>query len=114
MLVGCATVPMDVTVRGTVTAGPTCPVVIDPPDPSCAERPVEGAVLIVSTPDGREVAQVTSDEEGAFELRLETGRYVLEPQPVEGLMGAAPASEFTVEDGGPVVEIPVGYDTGIR
>jgi hypothetical protein len=114
MLVACASTPVETTVKGTVTAGPTCPVVTDPPDPSCADRPVEGAVLIVTTPAGGEVARVTSDADGTFEISLAPGRYRLEPQPVEGLMGTAPESEFTVEGGGPIVEIPVSYDTGIR
>jgi hypothetical protein len=106
--------PTEATVRGTVTAGPTCPVVTDPPDPSCADRPVEGAVLIVTTLEGQEVARVLSDAEGVFELDLAPGSYRLEPQPVEGLMGTAEASLFSVELGGPVLEIPVIYDTGIR
>ena len=35
------------TIRGTVTAGPVCPVVSDPPDPACADRIVQGAEIAV-------------------------------------------------------------------
>ena len=35
---------MSVTV--IVTAGPVCPVVTDPLDPACADRPVDGAELV--------------------------------------------------------------------
>jgi hypothetical protein len=101
-------------VTGTVTAGPTCPVVTEPPDPSCADRPVEGAVLVVATPDGVEVARTTSDAEGRFALSLVPGAYRLEPQPVEGLMGTAAPFEFSVELGGPTADLVVSYDTGIR
>jgi len=106
--------PAESGVAGLVTAGPTCPVVTDPPDPSCADRPVEGAVLVVTTPAGVEVARTTSDAEGRFELSLAPGTYRLEPQPVEGLMGTAAPIEFSVEPGTPAVYLLVGYDTGIR
>lgn len=101
-------------VTGTVTAGPTCPVVTDPPDPSCADRPVGGAVLVVTTPDGVEVGRTTSDAEGRFALSLAPGTYRLEPQPVEGLLGTATPFEFSLELGMPTAELNVSYDTGIR
>lgn len=106
--------PAGSTVTGTVSAGPTCPVVTDPPDPSCADRPVEGAVLVVVTSDGVEVARTTSDVEGQFVLRLAPGSYRLEPQPVEGLMGTAAPIDFSLELGGSAPELLVSYDTGIR
>jgi len=101
-------------IAGTVTAGPTCPVVTDPPDPSCADRPVEGAVLVVTTLSGAEVGRVASDAEGRFAISLAPGTYRLEPQPVEGLMGTAAPIEFTVEPGAPALDLLVAYDTGIR
>lgn len=106
--------PGDSGVSGTVTAGPTCPVVTDPPDPSCADRPVEGAVLVVTTLDGVELDRTTSDANGRFALSLPTGTYRLEPQPVEGLMGTAEPVEFSVEPGAPALDLVIGYDTGIR
>ena len=105
--------PSGAAVRGTVTAGPTCPVVTDPPDPACADRPVGGAVLVVYGANGAEVDRVTSDADGGFALELVPGSYRLVPQPVEGLMGTAEAVEFTVEYGA-VQELSVVYDTGIR
>lgn len=106
--------PGDSGVSGKVTAGPTCPVVTDPPDPSCADRPVEGAVLVVTTLDRVEVDRTTSDANGRFALSLPTGTYRLEPQPVEGLMGTAEPVEFSVEPGAPALDLVIGYDTGIR
>ena len=106
--------PADSGISGMVTAGPTCPVVTDPPDPSCADRPVEGAVLVVTTLAGVEVDRTTSDADGRFALSLPPGTYRLEPQPVEGLMGTAEPVEFTVEPGAPALDLVIGYDTGIR
>jgi hypothetical protein len=109
-----APLPADSGLRGMVVAGPTCPVVSDPPDPSCEDRPVEGAELVVTTPEGTEVARATSDAEGAFAIALAPGAYRLVPQPVVGLMGTAEPMEVSVEWGMLIPELIVTYDTGIR
>ena len=100
-------------VHGTVTAGPTCPVEREPPDPACAERPVAGAVLVFSEPDGTEVARVTSATDGTFTVELAPGAYRLMAGPVEGLMGT-PAPMDVIVEAGPPTELQVSYDTGIR
>ena len=101
-------------VRGTVTAGPTCPVETQPPDPACAERPVPGAVLIFSDAGGLEVARVTSAADGTYTVELAPGAYRVTPQPVEGLMGTPALMDVEVEAGQPMTELQISYDTGIR
>ncbi|MDH4334027.1 MAG: carboxypeptidase-like regulatory domain-containing protein [Chloroflexota bacterium] len=101
-------------VRGSVSAGPTCPVVTDPPDPACADRPVAGAVLVITDLDDVEIARVTSGANGEFSVDLPSGAYRLVPQSVDGLMGTAARMDFGVEAEGPPTELLVSYDTGIR
>jgi len=101
-------------VTGNVTAGPVCPVERLPPDPSCAPRPVAGALMIVQTTAGREVARTTSAADGTFHLTLAPGAYHLVPQPVAAYMGTAQPIDFRVEVGEPTPELEVSYDTGIR
>jgi hypothetical protein len=113
-LVGCQ--PADEalgTLRGEVVAGPVCPVVSDPPDPACADRPVPGATLVIEAAGGGEVARLSSDGDGRFEIALPPGSYVLVPQPVDGLMGTAASQPFEIE-ANRTIELSVGYDTGIR
>jgi hypothetical protein len=101
-------------VTGLVHAGPVCPV-SKPGDPACADRPVSGAVLIVTTPAGVEVARATSVADGTFGVALPAGDYVLVPQPVSGLMGTPSSVPFHVAgDGGVPPALDVAYDTGIR
>jgi hypothetical protein len=100
-------------VRGTVTAGPTCPVETEPPDPGCAERPVAGAVLVFTDAGGLEVARVTSNTDGTFTVELAPGAYRVSAEPVDGLMGTPAPMEVQVE-AGQWTELPVSYDTGIR
>jgi hypothetical protein len=85
-----------------------------PPDPSCADRPVEGAILVVTDSTGREVARATSGANGDFSIPLRQGSYVLVPQPVQGLMGTAGKMDFAIGSSGPSVTLDIQYDTGIR
>lgn len=101
-------------VHGTVTAGPTCPVERDPPDPACTARPVAGAVLVFAGADGTEVARVTSAADGTFSVELAPGAYRVTPEPVDGLMGTPAPMDVEVEAGQPMTELQVSYDTGIR
>jgi hypothetical protein len=100
-------------VRGTVTAGPTCPVEREPPDPGCAERLVAGAVLVFTDAGGLEVARVTSAADGTFTVELAPGAYHVSAEPVEGLMGTPGPMDVEVKAGQPT-ELQVSYDTGIR
>jgi hypothetical protein len=97
----------------SATAGPVCPVETVPPDPACEPRPVAGAAVVIKGADGSEAASVTLDDLGTAFVELAAGDYVVEPQPVEGMMGTAEPVAVTVIDGAgtPVV---LAYDTGIR
>jgi hypothetical protein len=101
-------------VRGTVTSGPVCPVVTEPPTPGCADRPVAGAVLVLHDAAGTEVARVTSAADGTFSVELAPGAYRLIPQPFHGLMGTPAPIDVGVEAGQQMTEVKVSYDTGIR
>jgi len=115
-LVGCTPPPAEggATIRVVAVAGPTCPVVSDPPDPACADRPVEGASIAVLDEGGSEVARLVTDAAGEASAELPPGRYRLEPQPVDGLMGTAEGVELAVADGVDPAPVTIAYDTGIR
>ena len=101
-------------VRGTVSSGPVCPVVTEPPTPGCADRPVVGAVLVFRDLAGTEVARVTSGADGTFSVELAPGAYRLIPQPFHGLMGTPAPMDVGVDAGQPMTVVNVSYDTGIR
>jgi hypothetical protein len=112
-LVACAPTP-DATLHVLVVAGPTCPVVSDPPDPACADRPVDGAQLVVIGEDGAEVVRAVSDADGVASIGLPAGSFTVVPQPVEGLMGTAAPVEIVIAPGDDPERLTVVYDTGIR
>jgi hypothetical protein len=102
-----------VTVSGYVHAGPMCPVESIPPDPACADRAVEGAVILVRNSAGVVIAEPLSEADGTFMVDLAAGIYTFLPQPVEGLMGTA-AEQDVVVGTIPVIGLDFAYDTGIR
>ena len=100
-------------IEGTVTAGPQCPVERDPPDPACADQPVVGAVIGISPQGSGTISHPITDELGRYFATLPPGSYVIEPQPVEGLLGTPGVVEVTIESGATTV-LELQYDTGIR
>ena len=115
VLGGCAppTEPLS-TVRGVALAGPTCPVVTDPPDPACDDRPVVGAVIVVLDAAGAQVSTVVTGDDGSFSIELPAGSYQLVPQAVDGLMGTAAPMVVEVGGGAGPGLVTLSYDTGIR
>jgi len=99
---------------GRVVAGPSCPVESQSADPSCADRPVVGAVLVIRDPDDEEITRVTSDDDGRFSVDLPAGAYTVVPQAVDGLLGTPPPIEVELRAGEPPTPVTVAYDTGIR
>lgn len=98
-------------IEGRVLAGPTCPVV-KLNDPSCDDRPVPGATLVILDARGAEVARVVTDVDGHYAVTLPSGPYTIEPQPVEGFFRGAEPLAVTVGDG--VITVDISFDTGIR
>ncbi len=103
----------DTGIRGVATAGPVCPVERNPPDPSCAPRPVVGATIVIRDGSGSQVAVAISGADGGYLVTLPPGRYVVDPQPVPGLLGTAGKQEITVT-AGTFADVALDYDTGIR
>ncbi len=100
-------------ISGLATAGPICPVEKNPPDPSCAPRPVVGATVVIRNASGAVIAQLATDPAGAFFADLEPGRYIVEALPADGLLGTPGPQPVTVE-AGVTSTVQLDYDTGIR
>lgn len=103
--------PPNTGIRGTVTLGPTCPVerVGEPP---CI-TPLAAALAITSAEDGSVVARVSSGPDGAFQVDVPPGDYVIVPEPGGDPFPFGQPVEVTVEAGA-YTEVEVAYDTGIR
>jgi hypothetical protein len=101
-------------VVGTVTAGPVCPVEQNPPSPSCAPRPVAGAVIAASFAGQGEVARATTAPDGSYRILMHGyGTYTVTALPVQGLMHAPAPVTVTLEPMD-TRRVDFEYDTGIR
>lgn len=96
-------------VRGTVRAGPTCPV--ERPDRPCPPKPVS-ATVEARDGAGRVVGTTRSGPDGRYAMSLPAGRYTLTASTGSQFPSCRPA-EATVPEGA-VVTADVGCDTGIR
>jgi hypothetical protein len=105
--------PDPATVSVHLVAGPVCPVERNPPDPSCAPRPVPGATVVLHDPSGAEVGQASADSTGTATFSVPGGAYYLEAAGVQGLMRLPDPQAFSVL-GGHSVSVVMEYDTGIR
>ena len=66
-------------VKGTVVAGPTCPVERTPPDPACADKPLQTNIWISRKAAPQQIiATAQSDKQGVFQLSLPPGDYFIQ------------------------------------
>jgi hypothetical protein len=99
-------------IRGTVMAGPTCPVERNPPDPACADKPLATTVAVFRKGNAvTPFATTKSNASGAFEFSIPPGDYV-----VGAGESALPRCTQTPATVGPntYTNITIECDTGIR
>jgi len=102
------------TVSGHVMAGPVCPVETVPPNPSCAPRPVAGAIVIATNASGHEVGRAISSADGFYSMRLDPGTFTLTPELNGTGMMKAPVGKSVVVPASGSVAADFQFDTGIR
>jgi hypothetical protein len=96
-------------VRGHVTAGPTCPV--QRRDHPCADKPLEVTVRL-SRADGSEAVRTRSGRDGRFSIRVAPGHYRLEVV-AGGARPRCPRVSLQVVSG-VTARADLRCDTGIR
>ncbi len=104
--------PYTTGVRGTVSLGPTCPVMRIPPDPQCADKPYAVAITVYRAGSRTPFIVGSSNVNGAFELPLPPGSYTLSAGSGTTLPHCAEV-EVTVAARG-YVSTTISCDTGIR
>ena len=102
--------PLNSGVRGVVTAGPQCPVIIQ--GSPCPDQPWQGAVRI-TTGAGEIVRTVQTDDRGRFEVPLSEGSYEVIAEGEQDRLATASSQTVKVSRD-EWVEIMLTVDTGIR
>jgi len=102
------------TVSGRVLLGPTCPVMKNPPDPACADKPYQTTIQIikVNSPQAAPFKVISSDQQGNYSVTLPAGEYNFQPQGAN-ILPRCTAQDITVTAGANLV-VDFSCDTGIR
>ncbi|HEY4505987.1 MAG TPA: hypothetical protein VJJ24_00835 [Candidatus Paceibacterota bacterium] len=109
--------PYNSGITGIVMLGPTCPVMRDPPDPQCADRPYSARLHVTNA--GMEPAfssflvEFTSDSNGRFNVSLPPGSYEIRSAVAANVLPYCSSDIVTV---GPntYTQTTVYCDSGIR
>jgi hypothetical protein len=100
---------LDSGIRGYVTYGPTCPV--ERPGERC-ERPYDATLRIRVRTTHRLVVTVRSGGDGRFRVRLQPGRYVIDPVAGHPFPRASPV--FVTVRAHRFATATIAFDSGIR
>lgn len=106
--------PFDSGVTGKVFLGPVCPVMRDPPDPNCADKPYQTTVQIIKKGGIADAPLMTAktDINGQFKFLLPAGEYELQA------VGRSPLprceTKTIIIKQGTILETNLACDTGIR
>lgn len=106
--------PYDSGISGRVSTGPTCPVMRNPPDPNCADRPYQTTVqiIVVGSSKSSPFATVETDKNGVYKIMLPPGEYAV--QLAGGTTFPRCNTETVTVVPKKVSEVNISCDTGIR
>ncbi len=101
-------------IRGVVFLGPICPVMKNPPEPKCADKPYKTS-LVATTPDGgRVIKQFNSDATGNFRVDLAAGEYAIRSAATANILPRCGSSGAIKVVSSKYTDTIVNCDTGIR
>ena len=98
-------------VSGTILLGPTCPVVKNPPDPKCADKPIFREFIVQNAMGNVEFTRFSTQRDGSFSVSLPAGEYYItwaEP------LGPGIQGQLVNVIAGEISEYTILFDTGIR
>ena len=100
-------------ITGTVLLGPTCPVVRNPPDPQCADKPYRTTLAVTTVDGARVVTTFTSDSNGTFSVQVPPGEYAIRSAAASNILPYC-SDEHVVVRASAYTTTTVRCDTGIR
>ncbi len=104
--------PYNSGVSGIVLLGPTCPVMRDPPDPQCADRPYATEIAVRHAGVNSVFLTGNSDAKGLFKFTLPPGSYVIAAGGVEKFPRCNETNVTVLP--GSYATTTISCDTGIR
>ncbi len=101
-------------IKGTVFLGPVCPVMKDPPEPECADKPYPAKLIVTTEDDTEVVKEFSSGTDGKFSVSLPSGDYSIRSDSFNPPFPNCSASSPIKVSSGKYSDTTVYCDTGIR
>jgi hypothetical protein len=102
------------TILGNVLLGPTCPVMQDPPDPDCADKPYQTDLVLTTADQSKIIQEFSSDIYGRFQIEVSPGEYAIRSATAANVLPYCSNSEIIRVGANGTTEVTVFCDTGIR
>ena len=99
-------------ISGTVLLGPVCPVMMNPPDPKCADKPYSTSINISKVGNTKIIKTIKSDDNGSFLFVIDPGIYILQANGGNVLPRCGEVSVEVIS--GQYTNTEISCDTGIR
>ncbi len=101
-------------IRGNVLLGPTCPVMQDPPDSKCADKPFATKLVLTAVGSTKIIKEFSSDASGKFEIDVPVGTYTISPAKTASVLPRCSELSDIKVISGKYTNTIVSCDTGIR
>lgn len=101
-------------ISGMVLLGPTCPVMRDPPDPECADKPYATALVVTTSDQALVIKELRSEETGKFSVQVAPGEYAIRSAAASNILPYCSSSGTIKVNASVYTETTVYCDTGIR
>lgn len=101
-------------IRGMVLLGPTCPVIRDPPEEDCADRPYATTLAVTTVDQTRVIIEFHSDETGKFSVQVEPGEYAIRSAAASNILPFCSSSGPVRVNASAYTETTIHCDSGIR
>jgi len=101
-------------ISGMVLLGPTCPVIGDPPDPECSDRPYATALVLTTSDQSRVIKEFRSEVSGKFSVQVDPGEYAIRPAAASNILPYCSSSGAIKVNASTYTQTTVHCDTAIR
>jgi hypothetical protein len=100
-------------IRGLVLLGPVCPVLKDPPEIQCADRPYATKLVVMPKNQTQVIKEFSSNASGTFRVDLPRGEYTIRAAAGTNILPRCESEVIPVSQEG-YTQALVYCDTGIR
>jgi hypothetical protein len=102
------------TILGTVLLGPTCPVMREPPDPECADKPYQTNLALTTVDGARVIKTFSSKSDGTFRVEVQAGEYAIRSAATANVLPYCSSNGTIQVRINETTNADVSCDTGIR